>query len=96
MLSRKGAYRTVAYQWTSASGRYCGNMHLASRWLAMDCRSGSAIPAFRHHVKILYRMLFCFQRFLQLCTKWSQILMASDGPGQHRNSIRAIIYILTA
>jgi hypothetical protein len=35
----KYAYRTVAYQWNSASVRCCGNVYLASRWLTMDFRS---------------------------------------------------------
>jgi hypothetical protein len=33
----------------------CGNMCLASRWLAMDFCSGSAIPAFMRHVTIYSR-----------------------------------------
>jgi hypothetical protein len=32
--------------------RCCGNLCLASCWLAMDFRSGSTIPAFRRHVTI--------------------------------------------
>jgi hypothetical protein len=34
----------------SASIRCSGNVCLASRWLAMDFRSGSTIPSFRRHV----------------------------------------------
>jgi hypothetical protein len=52
LLSRKRAYRTVAYQRTSASVRRCGNVCLANRWLAVDLRSSSTIPAFRRHVTV--------------------------------------------
>jgi hypothetical protein len=41
----------------------CGKVCLASRWLAMDFRCGSTIPASRRHVIIL-----CYYVQLQLCT----------------------------
>jgi hypothetical protein len=47
--------RTVAYQWTSASVRCCGNVCFASRWLATDFRFGSTIPTFRRHVTIQFK-----------------------------------------
>jgi hypothetical protein len=45
-LPQEHDHRTVAYQWTSASVRCCGNMSWASRWLVMDFRSGCTIAAF--------------------------------------------------
>jgi hypothetical protein len=37
----------------SMSVRCSGNVCLASRWLAMDFRSGSTIPAFRRDITTL-------------------------------------------
>jgi hypothetical protein len=53
-----GTYcRIVAQQWTSASVLCCCNVCFASRWLAVDFRSGSTIPVFRRHVTIWKQIL---------------------------------------
>jgi hypothetical protein len=92
----------LASRWLAMDARCCGNVHSASRWLATHFRSGSAIPAFRRRVKVLHRILFCFQRFVAIVPQngprsWNDCyIVASDGPGQHQSSVRTVIYILTA
>jgi hypothetical protein len=49
LLRREHASRTVAWQWLISCVFVAAGTWLASRWLAMDFRYRSAIPAFKHH-----------------------------------------------
>jgi hypothetical protein len=51
----------------AASVRCCRNVYLASRWLEMDFRFGSTIPAFRRHVTCYDFMDYVFM-YLFICS----------------------------